>query len=38
VRDVYEVLREKENAVERVRREVEVLRSVAARRMTIYSE
>jgi hypothetical protein len=30
VRDVYEVLREKENAVERVRREVEVLRSVAA--------
>jgi periplasmic protein TonB len=28
VRDVYEILREKENAVERVRREVEALRSV----------
>jgi hypothetical protein len=29
VRDVYDVLREKENAVERARQEVEVLRSVA---------
>jgi protein TonB len=29
VRDVYEILREKEHAVERVRREVEALRSVA---------
>jgi hypothetical protein len=29
VRDIYEVLREKEDAIERVRREVEALRSVS---------